>query len=41
VGSGVGAGFELVWLFSLGLVIGMACMFWGFLRLGSPGHATD
>lgn len=33
VGSGVGAGFELVWLFSLGLAIGMACMFWGFVRL--------
>jgi hypothetical protein len=31
VGSGVGAGFEVVWLFAAGLAAGMAVMFWGFL----------
>ena len=32
VGSGIGAGFNIVPLFSVGLAVGIAVMFWGFLR---------
>ena len=32
IGSGVGAGFEVVPLFSTALAFGIAVMFWGFLR---------
>jgi len=32
IGSGIGAGFGYVWLFSIGLAAGIAVMFWGFLR---------
>jgi hypothetical protein len=32
VGSGIGAGFHLVPLFSASLAVGIAVMFWGFLR---------
>jgi hypothetical protein len=34
VGSGIGAGFGVVWLFSTSLALGVAVMFWGFLRAG-------
>jgi MFS family permease len=32
IGSGVGAGLDVVWLFSTCLAAGIAVMFWGFLR---------
>jgi hypothetical protein len=32
IASGVGAGFDIVPLFSVGLAVGIAVMFWGFLR---------
>jgi hypothetical protein len=32
IGSGVGAGFDIVPLFSIGLAAGIAVMFWGFFR---------
>ena len=35
VGSGIGAAFGHVWLFSVGLAAGVAVMFWGFLRATS------
>ena len=35
-GSGVGAGFGLVPLFSISLAAGIAVMFWGFVRAGAP-----
>jgi len=38
VGSGVGAGFGIVPLFSVGLALGIGIMFWGFLR--SSRHAA-
>lgn len=34
IGSGIGAGFGYVWLFSVALAAGIAVMFWGFLRTG-------
>lgn len=37
VGSGVGAGLDIVLLFSVGLAAGVAVMFWGFLRASRPG----
>jgi hypothetical protein len=40
IGSGVGAGYGLVPLFSVSLALGIALMFWGFLRASrssSPG----
>jgi hypothetical protein len=37
VGSGVGAGLQVVWVFSVGLLAGIAVMFWGFLRASRPG----
>jgi hypothetical protein len=36
VGSGVGAGFGIVPLFSVGLALGIGIMFWGFLRSSRP-----
>jgi hypothetical protein len=38
VGSGVGAGLDIVLLFSVGLALGIAVMFWGFLRASRPGR---
>ena len=32
IGSGIGAGLDVVPLFSIGLLAGIAVMFWGFLR---------
>ncbi len=32
IGSGVGAGLDVVPVFSVGLAVGIAVMFWGFLR---------
>ncbi len=36
VGSGVGAGLDVVPVFSVGLLAGVAVMFWGFLRVSRP-----
>jgi phosphoglycerol transferase MdoB-like AlkP superfamily enzyme len=36
VGSGVGAGLDVVPVFTVGLVVGIAVMFWGFLRASRP-----
>jgi hypothetical protein len=36
IGSGVGAGLHVVWLFSLSLAAGIVMMFAGFLRAGRP-----
>jgi hypothetical protein len=36
VGSGIGAAYAHVWLFSVALAAGVAVMFWGFLRATSP-----
>lgn len=36
VGSGIGAGLEVVWVFSVGLLAGISVMFWGFLRASRP-----
>jgi hypothetical protein len=36
IGSGVGAGLEVVWLFTAGLALGIAVMFVGFLRVSGP-----
>ncbi|HXF72211.1 MAG TPA: hypothetical protein VNO79_06345 [Actinomycetota bacterium] len=36
VASGVGAGFQVVPVFSVGLALGIAVMFWGFLRASRP-----
>ena len=36
IGSGVGAGFDIVPLFSLSLAAGIAVMFWGFIRATAP-----
>jgi hypothetical protein len=36
IGSGVGAGLNVVPLFSIGLAAGIAIMFWGFLRASRP-----
>jgi hypothetical protein len=42
IGSGIGAGYGVVWLFSIGLAAGIAVMFWGFLRATSrPTHARS
>lgn len=40
VGSGVGAGLDVVPVFSIGLAVGIAVMFWGFLRASRSGGAT-
>lgn len=39
IGSGAGAFWNLAWLFSLGLAVGIAMMFWGFLRASRPAVA--
>jgi hypothetical protein len=39
IGSGVGAGLDVVPLFSVGLLAGIAVMFWGFLRASRPPAA--
>ncbi len=36
IGSGVGAGLDVVPVFSVGLLVGIAVMFWGFLRASGP-----
>src|SRR5439155_24535730 len=36
IGSGIGAGFNVVPLFSVSLALGMAGMYWGFLRASRP-----
>jgi hypothetical protein len=36
IGSGVGAGFDIVPLFSVSLALGIAVMFWGFHRASRP-----
>ncbi|MBI3647994.1 MAG: hypothetical protein HY240_04490 [Actinobacteria bacterium] len=36
IGSGIGAGLDVVPLFSVGLATGIAVMFWGFLRASRP-----
>ena len=36
IGSGVGAGLDVVPVFSIGLLAGIAVMFWGFLRASRP-----
>ena len=42
IGSGVGAGFKLVALFSIALALGIGVMFWGFLIAGRPvGNAPS
>ena len=37
VGSGVGAGLDVIPVFAVGLAAGIAVMFWGFLRASRPG----
>ncbi|MFL5797071.1 MAG: hypothetical protein ACJ77A_03950 [Actinomycetota bacterium] len=41
IGSGVGAGLDVVPMFSVGLALGIAVMFWGFLRASRPAPARD
>lgn len=36
IGSGVGAGYDVVPLFSVSLALGISVMFWGFLRAARP-----
>lgn len=36
MGSGVGAGLDIAWLFAVSLAAGIAVMFWGFLRASRP-----
>lgn len=36
IGSGIGAGFDVVPVFSVGLLAGIAIMFWGFVRVSAP-----
>ena len=38
IGSGVGAGLDVVPVFSIGLALGIAVMFWGFLRASRPAR---
>jgi hypothetical protein len=40
IGSGIGAAFHVVPLFSVALAAGVAVMFWGFLRAGRPVSAA-
>jgi hypothetical protein len=37
IGSGIGAGYDIVPLFSVSLAAGIAAMFWGFIRASRPG----
>jgi hypothetical protein len=41
IASGVGAGLDVVPLFSIGLALGIAVMFWGFLRVSRPVDASS
>jgi hypothetical protein len=41
IASGVGAGLDVVPLFSVGLALGIAVMFWGFLRVSRPVAAPS
>jgi hypothetical protein len=41
IASGVGAGLDVVPLFSVGLALGIAVMFWGFLRVSRPVDASS
>ena len=41
IASGVGAGLDVVPLFSVGLTLGIAVMFWGFLRVSRPVDASS
>jgi hypothetical protein len=36
IGSGIGAGLDVVPVFSIGLLLGIAVMFWGFVRASRP-----
>lgn len=38
VGSGVGAGLDVVPVFGVGLAAGIAVMFWGFIQASRPGR---
>lgn len=38
IGSGIGAAFHVVALFSVTLAIGVAVMYWGFLRTSAPAR---
>lgn len=40
VGSGIGAGYGFVWLFSVALAGGVGVMFWGFLRATPTARAA-
>jgi hypothetical protein len=40
IGSGIGAGFDVVPLFSVGLLAGIAVMFWGFVVASRPARIT-
>jgi hypothetical protein len=40
IGSGVGAGLHVVWLFSLSLAAGIVLMFAGFLRASQPARTS-
>jgi hypothetical protein len=40
IGSGIGAGLQVVWIFSVGLLAGIAVMFWGFLRASRPAASA-
>jgi hypothetical protein len=41
IGSGIGAAFHVVPLFSVSLAAGVAVMFWGFVRAGRPAAAAQ
>jgi hypothetical protein len=41
IGSGIGAAFHVVPLFSVSLAVGIAVMFWGFLRAGRRAPARS
>jgi hypothetical protein len=38
IGSGIGAGLNVVPVFSIGLLLGIAVMFWGFVRASRPAR---
>ena len=40
IGSGVGAGLDVVPLFAIGLAVGIAVMFWGFILSSRPAART-
>jgi hypothetical protein len=41
IGSGIGAGFRLVALFSFSLAAGVAVMYWGFVKTTARGAHRD